>query len=234
VDQIKLRHSKVCHSVLDTFTAFVEWAPMQHIMANNHYLVRCLCHLLRDDRLQIYAAECLLAIVSWKIGKLTDRVHLLVLFQSDMISPLFEAVEAANLKTMQGEDDAHYLFLKRTVQILVELGLQVVALWSAKETNCQRPENFEIYLNALLAFTYHNSQMVNYLANELWAKFFRHPDIFKDSETFQSFVPKWVEAAMKKSVRSGHPSKEDHPSCVYSRMDFETDEEFSSFFGRYR
>ena len=46
----------------------------------------------------------------------------MVLFKSDLISPLFQAVEAANLKTMQGEDDQHYLFLKRMVQILVELG----------------------------------------------------------------------------------------------------------------
>ena len=37
-----------------------------------------------------------------------------------------------------------------------------------------------------------------------------------------------------KAVKVGYPSKEDHPSCAYSRMDFETDEEFSSFFGRYR
>ena len=51
---------------------------------------------------------------------------------------------------------------------------------------------------------------------------------------FKSFIPKWVEIALKKSLKVGHPSREDHASCVYSRMDFETDEEFSSFFGRYR
>merc|ERR1719367_1675508 len=46
---IKERHSKVCQSVLATFSAFVEWVPMQHIMANDHYLVKCLCHLLSDE-----------------------------------------------------------------------------------------------------------------------------------------------------------------------------------------
>ena len=96
--EVKDRHSKVCQSVLATFSAFVEWAPMQHIMANDHYLVRCLCHLLRDETLQIYAAECLLGMVSWKVGKLTDRAQLMVLFKPDMISPLFAAVEAANLR----------------------------------------------------------------------------------------------------------------------------------------
>ena len=137
-----------------------------------------------------------------------------------------------NLRTVRDEDDQHYLFLKRMVQILVELGGQVCAIWSAKESNCcGKPENFHIYLNALLAFTSHNSLMVNYYANELWAKFCRHPDISKD-EVFKTFLPKWVECALKKAVKVGYPSRDDHPSCAYSRMDFETDEEFSSFFGR--
>ena len=33
---------------------------MQHIMANNKYLLSCLTHLLKDESLQIYAADCLL------------------------------------------------------------------------------------------------------------------------------------------------------------------------------
>ena len=134
---------------------------------------------------------------SSKAGKVTDRAQLLVLFKSDMISPLFQAVEAANLKTMQGEDDQHYLFLKRMVQLLVELGGQVCGIWHEK--NSSKPENFNIYLNALLAFTNHNSHTVNYFANELWAKFCRHAEISKD-DVFQTFIPKWVECALKKVI----------------------------------
>ena len=130
---------------------------------------------------------------------MTDRAQLLVLFKSDMISPLFQAVEAANLKTMQGEDDQHYLFLKRMVQLLVELGGQVCGIWHEK--NSSKPENFNIYLNALLAFTNHNSHTVNYYANELWAKFCRHVEISKD-DVFQTFIPKWVECALKKVILS--------------------------------
>ena len=136
---------------------------------------------------------------SSKAGKVTDRAQLLVLFKSDMISPLFQAVEAANLKTMQGEDDQHYLFLKRMVQLLVELGGQVCGIWHEK--NSSKPENFNIYLNALLAFTNHNSHTVNYYANELWAKFCRHVEISKD-DVFQTFIPKWVECALKKVILS--------------------------------
>lgn len=55
------KYSKVCQSVLATFSAFVEWAPMSQIMANEHYLVKVLCHLLQNDSLKLPAAECLLA-----------------------------------------------------------------------------------------------------------------------------------------------------------------------------
>ncbi len=221
--EVKQRHAMVCQAVLETFTSFVEWVPIQHIMANNHYLIRCLCHLLRDEVLQIFAAECLLAIVSTKVGKTSDRAQLLVLFKNDLITPLFQAVEAANVKTIQEQDDQPYLFLKRMVQILVELGGQVCSIWPNQKEGGNgngnsnlKPENFNIYLNALLAFTSHDSQVVNYYANELWAKFCRHSEISKD-DTFKTFIPKWIEVAFKKAVKTGLPSKEDHPSCVYSK-----------------
>ena len=51
---------------------------------------------------------------------------------------------------------------------------------------------------------------------------------------FKTYIPKWVEIALKKAIKVGYPSKDDHPSCAYARMDFETDEEFTSCFGRYR
>ena len=38
-DTKRKSHAKVCQAVLETFNAFVEWAPMANIMANDHYLV---------------------------------------------------------------------------------------------------------------------------------------------------------------------------------------------------
>lgn len=32
------------------------------------------------------------------------------------------------------------------------------------------------------------------------------------------------------SYQTGFPSREDHPSCVYSRVDFDSDEDFNAFF----
>ena len=47
---------------------------------------------------------------------------------------------------------------------------------------------------------------VNYYANELWAKFLRQADIAKD-DLFRSFIPKWVEVALKKAAKIGRPSE---------------------------
>lgn len=227
---------KVCRAVLNAFSAFVEWVPMSFIMANDRYLIRVLCHLLGQEQLQLPAAECLLSIVGWKAGKVNDRMQLLHLFDTEMMAPLFQATEAANAKNL--EED-HYNVLKKMVQIFVELGSQLCALWSSestvwsKEVPERRPANFQIYLNAMLAFSSHPSQVVNHYANELWAKFFRHADIAKD-EIFVTYIVKWVGFAMKKCVKIGYPTRSDHPSCAYSQLDFDSDEEFASFFGRYR
>lgn len=141
-------HGVVAKSVLRTFSVFVEWVGMQHIMSNDRYLVRCLCHLLSNEVLQLQAAECLLSIVGWKAGKVQDRMQLLCLFSEEMMAPLFAATERANARAL--EED-HYLFLKRMVAIFAELGRQVADIWTETKGK-SRPENFQTYLSALLAF----------------------------------------------------------------------------------
>ncbi len=185
-EQARRRHCKVCQAVLDTLAALVEWVAMSHIMANDKYLLRCLCHLLSDPALQGNAADCLLGVVGWKAGKPIDRMQLMAMFKTEMMAPLFQAAEKAN---QQALEEKHYFFLKKVVQILAELGGQVSALWTVGEPGSgpslwekemlpdKRPDNFQIYLNALLAFLDHSSLSVNYTVAEVWAKLLRHQSI---------------------------------------------------------
>ena len=222
------QHGRVCQAVLGTFSVFVDWVPITLIMASNKYLIRCLCVLLSDGYLQMQAAECLLNIVNWRAGKIQDRMQILSLFGSDMMAPLFEATEQANQKALE---ESHYHFLKRMVEIFAKLGGQVADIWIENKTN--RPENFDMYMNALLAFSQHASHSVNHIVTEVWNKFLRHPGISKD-DIFRSFIPKWVECVIKKTVKQGYPTESNHPSCSYSLLDFDNGEEFSAFFGKYR
>eukprot|EP00092_Neocalanus_flemingeri_P018049 GFUD01019534.1.p1 GENE.GFUD01019534.1~~GFUD01019534.1.p1 ORF type:complete len:1164 (-),score=281.09 GFUD01019534.1:284-3775(-) len=221
-------HCRVSMAILNTFTALVEWVNIQHVMANKKYLLRCLTHLLSDPRLQLAAAECLLGIVGWKAGKMTERAQLLCLFDTDMMIPLFAATENAEKHKL---DCDHYNFLKKMVEILTGLGEQLCALWT-KESPRSLP-NLTTYLDALLSFTRHPSQSVNLYANDLWAKFFRHADISQDP-TFLSYQPKWIEIALRKVVKVGYPERDDNPACSYSQLDFDNDEEFLAFFIKYR
>ncbi|CAB4061588.1 XPO5 [Lepeophtheirus salmonis] len=116
------RQVKVCSAALGTFNAFVEWVPVSYVMANDKYLIRCLCHLLMDESLQLNAGECLLNIVSIKCVKNQDRLQFLSFFETDMITQLFSATEAAEQKS--SSDDVHYVFLKKMVLILVELDFE--------------------------------------------------------------------------------------------------------------
>jgi len=222
-------HCRVSMAIVNTFTALVEWVNIQHVMANEKYLLRCLSHLLSDPRLQLAAAECLLGIVSWKAGKMTERAQLLCLFDTDMMVPLFAATENAEKHKL---DCDHYNFLKKMIEILTGLGEQVCALWTKESPRSPLP-NLTTYLDALLSFTRHPSQSVNHFANELWAKFFRHADISQDP-TFLSYQPKWVEVALRKVVKVGYPERDDNPACAYSQLDFDNDEEFLAFFLKYR
>ena len=47
-------------------------------------------------------------------------------------------------------------------------------------------------------------------------------------------MPKWCEVSLKKTVKVGYPSKNDHPSCAYSLLDYDTDHEFSAGFFKMR
>lgn len=226
------KHCKVCKSILNTFSSLVEWVPMHHIMANEKYLLKCLTHLLKDESLQIYAAECLLGIVGWKAGKMSDRMQILSLFEMEFMQPLFAAVEAAETHALE---ENHYNFMKKMVQILTVLGEQLCALWLAKDGTKEQivVPNLEIYLNALIAFTRHPSQTINLFANELWSKFFRHADI-STHPVFVAFQQTWIQTALKKTVKLGFPSETNSPACTYSLLDFDDDEEFKAFFAKYR
>ncbi|KAK6181164.1 hypothetical protein SNE40_009086 [Patella caerulea] len=220
--------NRVSQSVLMTLTGFVDWVNMSHIVENNGRLLQLLCLLLDDSSLQLHAAECLLLVVSRK-GKLEDRKPILILFSEGAMSTILTAAIAAEKASL---DEYYYLFLKRLCQVLTEIGKQLVALWGT-DPEVGVPPNFSTYLEALLAFTVHKSQMLGSFTQTLWALFLRHEHISKD-ETLVSFIPRVVTAATQSLLKVGYPSQNNYPSCAYSKLDFDSDEEFNMFFPRYR
>lgn len=225
-------HARVVQVVLLTLTGFVEWVSISHIMADNGRLLQILCLLLDQDSFQNGAAECLLQIVNRK-GRVEERKPLLILFSEDAMRCMFVAAGVASTKPL---DEQHYMFLKKLTQVLTGLGTQLCVLWGKEDGANGRPPNFAIYLDAILTFTQHPSLTLAHYANSLWMAFFKHELISKDP-VFLTFVPKWVQSTAPKIIKVGYPSYRNGPNAdiaAYSSLDFDSDEEFSSFFHRCR
>ncbi|XP_076464074.1 exportin-5-like [Babylonia areolata] len=218
----------VCQSVLSTLTGFVDWVNITHIIDDNGRLLQLLCEMLGDQNLQLYAAECLLLIVSRK-GKVEDRKPILVLFSPLAMKAILDAAEAASRNL---QDEHHYLFLKRLCQVLTEIGRQLCALWG-QTNDIDKPEEFDTYLKALLAFTQHPSLTLRSYTFSLWSLFLRHPKTSQDP-LLLTFLPRLTEVCMTSLYKFGLPSLSNSPSCEFSRIDFDSDEDFLAFFTKYR
>ncbi|XP_076068293.1 exportin-5-like protein Ranbp21 isoform X2 [Oratosquilla oratoria] len=221
-------HCRVVQVVLMTLASYSEWVSVQHIFSNNGKLLQSLCFLLRDNAVKKEAAECLLQIVSRK-GKPEERRPLLIMFVEEAMTAIFSAAD----KAVVGELSEHnYTFLKILTQVLTSLGSQLAALWG-KEPEVREPPNFCVYLNAMLAFTNHPSLQIYNYTNSLWSAFLRHEKISK-CEVFLEILPRWLDIVVVKIKKHGYPSKNDSLSCKYSRLDFESDEDYSLFFYKAR
>ncbi|KAH9505184.1 Exportin-5 [Bulinus truncatus] len=90
-----------------------------------------------------------------------------------------------------------------------------------------QPPNFEMYLKALLAFTQHPSQILRQMIYTMWLTFLRHP-IASQDPVFQSVLPTLIRCGTICLHKVGFPSQFNSVSCDYSRLEFDTDEEFNA------
>ncbi|KAL2083565.1 hypothetical protein ACEWY4_021338 [Coilia grayii] len=234
-------HCRVGVATLNTLAGYIDWVPMVHITNGNCRLLEVLCLLLSERDLQLEAAECLLIAISRK-GKLEDRKPLMVLFDDVAIHYILSAAQSAdgaaigNNSTQADETaglvEKHYTFLKRLCQVLCAIGNQLCSLvGSAVEVDV--PRNLNKYLEAFLSFTTHPSQFLKSSTQITWGTLFRHEVLSKDPVVIQVAMT-YLRETRTNIVKTGFPSRNDSPSCEYSRGDFDSDEDFNSFFNSFR
>ncbi|KAG8430021.1 hypothetical protein GDO86_018630, partial [Hymenochirus boettgeri] len=220
---------RVALAALNTLAGYIDWVSVIHITEKNCKLLEMLCVLLSEPELQLEAAECLLIAVSRK-GKMEDRVPLLVLLGDEPIQYILSVAQMVHGGKMQ---EKHYVFLKRLCQVLCALGSQICSLTLAPDIKVKTPGNFGKYLDSLLSFTKHPSQFLVFSTLATWGSIFRHEVLSRDPQLL-AVVPEFLRAAMVNMAKVGCPSRDDSPSCEYSRLDFDSDEDFSSFFNSFR
>ncbi|XP_066552566.1 exportin-5 isoform X2 [Amia ocellicauda] len=227
--ELKARaHCRVGVAALNTLAGYIDWVALVHITHDNCRLLEMLCLLLSETELQLEAAECLLIAISRK-GKLEDRKPLMVLFDDVAMHYILSAAQSAD---GAGLVERHYVFLKRLCQVLCALGSQLCSLVGS-DVDVEVPANLSKYMEAFLAFTTHSSQFLRSSTQVTWGTLFRHEVMSKDPIVIE-MTTKYLRATMTNLVKTGFPSKNDSPSCEYSRVDFDSDEDFNSFFNSFR
>ncbi|XP_038148996.1 exportin-5 [Cyprinodon tularosa] len=241
VHEVKAKaHCRVAVATLNTLAGYIDWVSLVHITSRNCQLLEMLCLLLSEPELQLEASECLLIALSRK-GKLEERRPFMLLFNDVAIQYILSAAQSAdnlaicpNSSSSQTVEvvERRYIFLKRLCQVLCALGFQLCSLvGSCPEVEV--PANLSKYTEALLAFTTHSSQFLKSCTMMTWGSLFRHEILSKVPVVLEMAV-KLLKVSTTNLVKTGFPSRQDSPSCVYSRMDFDGDEDFSSSFSVYR
>ncbi|KAK2921849.1 exportin-5 [Channa argus] len=233
-------HCRVAVATLNTLAGYIDWVSLVYITTGNCQLLEMLCLLLSEPELQLEAAECLLIAISRK-GKLEDRKPFMLLFDDVAMHCILSAAQSADELALckkpsesQVMDvvEQRYIFLKRLCQVLCALGGQLCSLVGS-DVEVDVPANLSKYMEALLAFTTHSSQFLKSSTLATWGALFRHETLSKVSVVVEMTV-KYLRASMTNLVKTGFPSRDDNPSCQYSRVDFDSDEDFNSFFISFR
>ncbi|KAG7263020.1 hypothetical protein CRUP_016795, partial [Coryphaenoides rupestris] len=201
-------HCRVAVTTLNTLAGYIDWIALPHVTNDNCRLLEMLCLLLGEAELQLEAVECLLIAISRK-GKLEDRKPLMLLFDDVAMNYIFSAAQQVE---KVGVVERHYVFLKRLCQVLCALGTQVTSL--------------VVSTSSASTFLKSSTQI-------MWGTLFRHEVLSKEPVVMEMSL-KYLRTTRINLVKTGFPSRSDSPSCEYSRVDFDSDEEFSSFFNLFR
>uniref|UniRef100_A0A8C7TBQ2 Exportin-5 n=1 Tax=Oncorhynchus mykiss TaxID=8022 RepID=A0A8C7TBQ2_ONCMY len=213
-------HCRVGVATLNTLAGYIDWVALANITNDNCRLLEMLCLLLSETELQLEAAECLLIAISRK-GKLEDRKPLMVLFDDVAMHYILSAAQPV----WAGVVERHYTFLKRLCQVLCALGSQLCSLENVM------PQNLTGKIYIFLPFE--KCSFLRSSTQITWGTLFRHEILSKDPVIIQMTI-KYFRATMTNLVKTGFPSSNDSPSCEYSRHDFDSDEDFNSFFNSFR
>uniref|UniRef100_A0A8C7UFE9 Importin N-terminal domain-containing protein n=1 Tax=Oncorhynchus mykiss TaxID=8022 RepID=A0A8C7UFE9_ONCMY len=210
-------HCRVGVAALNTLAGYIDWVALAHLTNDNCRLLEMLCLLLSETELQLEAAECLLIAISRK-GKLDDRKPLMVLFDDVAMHYILSAAQPVV--------ERHYIFLKRLCQVLCSLGSQLLTGFFFHFFICSD----NLFFSELYVFPH---QFLRSSTQITWGTLFRHEILSKDPVIIQMMI-KYFRATMTNLVKTGFPSRNDSPSCEYSRHDFDSDEDFNSFFNSFR
>ncbi|XP_033112204.1 exportin-5-like [Anneissia japonica] len=223
--------SKLTNAALETIAGFVEWIALPLVFLNDCALPQTLYQLLQEPELRNNAAEILSIIVNRK-DRLKDRQPLNVMFSKNAMVAILSSAEIASQEAV---NEQNYIFLKKICRCVTGMGFQMCALWGASDSDgkSKKPENFKEYLSALMAFTGHASVHLSQMTLATWSLFFRTPIIAQDP-CVHEVLPRFLKIVTVQAQKVAEPSMMPSPKAEYFRLDFDSEDEFMTFFATYR
>lgn len=221
-------HRQLTETTLQALEGFVEWIPVAEMMGSDGLIPRIFCFLLSDPALRVRAAQCLRLVLSRK-GKPAERKPLLALFNQQVLDVFISASKAVSSEPLE---ESSFLFLKELSSVVASLGTNCITHWNFEDMR-PSPELLQVYFEVLMSLMHHPSQVVNNNALRVWSTLFRNSEMSR-LDVVRDLLPKFLKVATEKVLRVGYPSRSDYPACAYSRLDFDSDEDFAPFIGKFR
>jgi exportin-5 len=163
---MKMKESlmNLLESCLDCLSNYVDWINIGFVLSRNYSLINISLLLLKNERLCLSSARCLIALVDRK-GPVADRQPLLGLFSDSSLNQIFDCIKMS-LKDYDESSQFKKDLLKSLVQILVGMGMQLNAQWN--ESDFVPPQQFNVYLSAIYEFTVSENKIYSSEAIHLW------------------------------------------------------------------
>ncbi|XP_071963530.1 exportin-5-like isoform X3 [Antedon mediterranea] len=219
---------KLTNATLETIAAFAEWVTLPMVFLNDGYLSQTLYELVMEKELRNNAAEILSIIFNRKDR---DKQPLDFMFSK---AAMIAILSAAQMASAEPVNEQNYIFLKKICRCVTGMGFQMTSLWTSEaEGEPKKPENFTEYLRALMAFTSHASVHLSQMTLATWSLFFRTPIIAEDPGLVE-VLPIFLKVVTVQAQKVGDPSLLPSPKAEYFQMDFDSEDEFISFFATYR
>ncbi|CAG0891346.1 unnamed protein product [Darwinula stevensoni] len=221
---------RILDVALETAGAYVEWIPVGYIVMEQGCFINICCQLLLEPSLRLKATDCLFQLVSRK-GKVEVRRPSLILFEEGHLQYIMSSIQC-NSSNSQMDPDS-YQYLKSVSQLISGMTTQLCMLIGKEKDLADPPSTFPLFLEIALILTEHASHVISSHMASAWQQLFSHPQL-SASQYLLACIPKWIELAVRHTWKTGFRSRNNSPSCEFSRLDFDTDEAFFAFLTKVR
>jgi exportin-5 len=216
-------------AALKCLAGYISWLPHKLVFQSTQ-LLETLCLLLTIQSLRVAAAECLVQLLTRKGSNVVERAPILAFFRRSVLQYLMDS--AASVFASRQEQE--YNYVKKLVEIITAMSQQYIFLCKYNEVKDISEQDMQYFVETALHFSKHPSPYVAGEVMNLSLTLLKNSDKDPKYKVFSSHVDAVYDMCERLITKVGHPSKNDHPSCAFVKLECDDDREFANFIGQSR